>query len=114
MAVAVFDPASSTLEYASAGHPPFLLRRAASNEVIIIDDALGPLLGPLRDVTFTDGEMAIAADDVLVLYTDGLVERLGWMTSAWSRSASPPTSTRSPVRCSRPIEKACGRIVVMV
>jgi integral membrane sensor domain MASE1 len=77
MAVAIFDPPASTLSYAAAGHPPPLLRRSATGEVIQLDDALGPLLGPLRDVNFTDGQIRIDPDDVLVMYTDGLVERRG-------------------------------------
>lgn len=77
LAVALFDPAASTLSYACAGHPPPLLRRSATGAVTPIDDALGPLLGPLSDVSYTDAEARIDTDDVLVLYTDGLVERRG-------------------------------------
>ena len=76
VAVAVFDPSASLLSYASAGHPPPLLRRS-SGEVIQIGDAHGPLLGPLTDATFTGAQLRIDVDDVLVLYTDGLVERRG-------------------------------------
>lgn len=77
LAVAVFDPATATLSYALAGHPPPLLRRSANGQVVEITAALGPLLGPIRDVTYTNGEVRIEPDDVLVLYTDGLVERRG-------------------------------------
>lgn len=88
MAIALFDPASSTLSYAVAGHPPPLLRRSATGGVVEIDDAHGPLLGPMRDVNFTDGQLRIDSDDVLVMYTDGLVERPGVdLTTGISRCA---------------------------
>ncbi len=77
MAVAVFDPDSATLTYGSAGHPPPLLRRAATGEVIRLSEAGGPVLGPLDDVSYIEGCLRIEPGDILVLYTDGLVERRG-------------------------------------
>ena len=77
MSVAVFDPDSATLTYGSAGHPPPLLRRAATGEVIRLSEAGGPVLGPLDDVSYIEGCLHIEPGDILVLYTDGLVERRG-------------------------------------
>ena len=77
MSVAVFDPADSTLVYGSAGHPPPLLRRAATGAVIRLSEAGGPVLGPLDDVSYVEGTVRIEPGDILVLYTDGLVERRG-------------------------------------
>jgi DNA-binding response OmpR family regulator/anti-sigma regulatory factor (Ser/Thr protein kinase) len=70
---AVFDPYDRTLTYANAGHLPPLVR-AHQGEVLRLGGAesapLGTVLGPVveQQVTLADG-------DVLVLYTDGLVER---------------------------------------
>ena len=75
MAVAILD--SGTLSYGSAGHPPCLLRRAATGEVIRLADAHGPVLGPLQDVTYPEQTIAIEPGDILVMYTDGLVEQRG-------------------------------------
>ena len=77
MAVAVFDPVAGTLSYAAGGHPPPLLRRAAGGEVIRLADAQGPVLGPVHDATFAEGTLRIDPGDILLLYTDGLVERRG-------------------------------------
>ncbi len=77
MAVAIFDAAEAALTYCLAGHPPPFLRRAATGEVIRLADARGPVLGPLPKVTFTEGTLHIGKGDILVMYTDGLVERHG-------------------------------------
>ena len=77
MAMAVFDPVAATLSYATAGHPPPLLRRAATGEVISLSDSHGPALGPLVETSFSGASLPIFPGDVLVLYTDGLVERRG-------------------------------------
>ncbi len=63
------------LRYATAGHPPMIVRRAGG-EVEILDDARGILLG----VTSSERESAataLAPGDCLIGYTDGLIERRG-------------------------------------
>lgn len=77
MAVAVFDFASSTLTYCSAGHPPPLLRRAGTGEVQRLSDSVGAVLGPIADARYVEGSLHVSPGDVLVMYTDGLVERRG-------------------------------------
>lgn len=72
-ALVVIDPASSTLAYATAGHPPPLLV-APDGTVTRLDLANAPILGVdlsrrvARTVSFASGSR-------LVMYTDGLVER---------------------------------------
>ncbi len=77
MAVAVFDPLAGELSYGLAGHPPVLLRRSRDGKVVRLVDADGPVLGPIRDATYTEGHVRLEPGDVLVMYTDGLVERRG-------------------------------------
>lgn len=72
--VAIFDPADSSLSYSSAGHLPGLLRRAETGEVIRLSDAQGPLLGPFDDAHYVQRTVQVGPGDVLVMYTDGLVE----------------------------------------
>lgn len=71
---AVYDPLTGTLSYSSAGHPPALLRRAKTGEVIRLADAGGPVLGPIDDVTYPQASVSVEPGDVIVMYTDGLVE----------------------------------------
>lgn len=77
MAVAILDPDEGRLSYSSAGHPPPFLRYAADGEVVRLADARGPVLGPVQEATYTEASVRIAPGDILVMYTDGLVERHG-------------------------------------
>lgn len=72
--VAIFDPHDSTLSYSSAGHLPAMLRRATTGEVIRLSDASGQMLGPFDDAIYGQATVSIWPGDVLVMYTDGLVE----------------------------------------
>lgn len=72
--IAIFDPECSTLSFSSAGHPPALLRRAATGEVLRLEGASGPMLGPFDDTVYLSATVAADPGDVLVMYTDGLVE----------------------------------------
>ncbi len=72
---AVFDRRQRTLTYARAGHPPPLIVNASG--VTWLDEACGP---PLSVVTGRPRETAVIDvddADVLVLYSDGLIERRG-------------------------------------
>jgi integral membrane sensor domain MASE1 len=77
MAVAVFDPVGSVLTYGVAGHPPALLRRSRDGNVVRLDDADGPVLGPMPEANYREGNVGIDPGDILVMYTDGLIERRG-------------------------------------
>jgi serine phosphatase RsbU (regulator of sigma subunit) len=77
MGLAVLDPASATLSYASAGHPPPLLRRAGTGTVIRLSGAHGPVLGPVKQASYSEGHVEVCEGDILVMYTDGLIERRG-------------------------------------
>lgn len=75
MLVAVWDPTSETLSYASAGHPPAFVRRFATGAVETLTGGRGPVLGPIENPTYTQTDVAFSAGDILVMYTDGLIER---------------------------------------
>ncbi|MCW1957431.1 MAG: SpoIIE family protein phosphatase [Mycobacterium sp.] len=77
MSVAILDPDEGRLSYGSAGHPPPFLRCAVDGEVIRLAEARGPVLGPVQEATYTGASVRIAPGDILVMYTDGLVERHG-------------------------------------
>jgi integral membrane sensor domain MASE1 len=77
MGVAVLDPATATLSYASAGHPPPLLRRSGTGTVIRLSGAHGPVLGPVEGASYSEGHVEVCEGDILVMYTDGLIERRG-------------------------------------
>lgn len=77
-AVVTIDIASGLLKYASAGHPPAIIR--TSRGVEVLDNASG-LMPPLGTGLKTGSAAAFARTlepgETLVLYTDGVVERRG-------------------------------------
>ena len=70
--VGVFDPVTGFFTYASAGHPPALLRDASGALQELSTHDLP--LGIFRNVTRQALIVAIEEDSLLVLYTDGLTE----------------------------------------
>jgi serine phosphatase RsbU (regulator of sigma subunit) len=74
MVCAVVDLDRGTLTYASAGHPPTLLLR--SYGTVWLEDSVGPPLA-VPGSGRTDAEIDIGEGDLVVLYSDGLVERRG-------------------------------------
>ncbi len=70
----VVDPAAHSLSWANAGHPPPLLRTAAGSTRYLEG---GEGLMGMADVDYHDLAAELSAGDVLILYTDGLIERRG-------------------------------------
>ena len=69
----VYEPAGRKLRYASAGHNPALLHRAAEDSCRFLDTD-GLLSGVLEGVSYSTREVELAEGDSVLLYTDGLVE----------------------------------------
>ncbi len=68
------DLRSGEYEVRSAGHPPAALRAAGSGRWTALPTE-GPILGVVRDASFTCAQGVLRRGDVLLLYTDGIVER---------------------------------------
>src|SRR5262249_32768778 len=73
VAVALLDPATGELRLSSAGHPPPLLLRAG--EATFLSGGLGVPLFVVEDAGYDETVVQLEPDDVVVVYTDGLVER---------------------------------------
>ena len=73
-ALAVVDMPASTITYATAGHPPPMLRLPDST-VKMLDDANGILIGASIEPPRTARTAPFPLGARLVMYTDGLVER---------------------------------------
>jgi serine phosphatase RsbU (regulator of sigma subunit)/integral membrane sensor domain MASE1 len=78
MAAAIIEPDMSLVTYATAGHPPILIRRAKSGTVELLPPAEGPPLclpGGEDFPGYTQGQTGFDVGDILLIYTDGLIER---------------------------------------
>jgi phosphoserine phosphatase RsbU/P len=76
---ALIDPRHGQLEYANAGHvPPWLLRHIGPRqlELTCLLASSNPLVSEPRCVRF--GTTAFGPGDLLVLFSDGLVDRRDW------------------------------------
>jgi PAS domain S-box-containing protein len=68
-----YDIGTRRLCFASAGHPPPLLFQPAHNTCTALD-AGGLILGVNKNVTFEENTLALEQGDIVLLYTDGLIE----------------------------------------
>jgi serine phosphatase RsbU (regulator of sigma subunit) len=78
MAAAIIEPDMSLVTYATAGHPPILIRRAKTGTVELLPPAEGPPLCLPDDQDcprYTQGQTGFEAGDIMLIYTDGLIER---------------------------------------
>jgi serine phosphatase RsbU (regulator of sigma subunit) len=70
--VARYEPMRRRLTWSQAGHPPPLLSRGGRTAPLA--RPAGPMLGVVEDATYATFELHLQVDDVLLFYTDGLVE----------------------------------------
>jgi sigma-B regulation protein RsbU (phosphoserine phosphatase) len=70
----VYDPATGTLNYSSAGHNPPRLRHCGHTDVVALDGARNIPLGLLPDVTYPNVTEQLRPGDRIVFYTDGITE----------------------------------------
>jgi serine phosphatase RsbU (regulator of sigma subunit) len=70
--LARLDPATGRLDYCRAGHPPALLLRAGDRLESLSEG--GMLLGMSPDASFTTGSVDLHGGDVLLAYSDGVLE----------------------------------------
>jgi GAF domain-containing protein len=69
----VYDPRMGTLTFADGGHPEPLLYRARSDEIEVIQ-ADGSIVGAFENQRFDQATVDLEPGDILIAYTDGLIE----------------------------------------
>lgn len=72
--LANLDPFNGCLNYCSAGHPPAFVLRANGQLESLSEGGL--LLGVLSDAAYVSGTVQLESGDVMLLYSDGLIESL--------------------------------------
>ncbi|MER6448159.1 SpoIIE family protein phosphatase [Streptomyces venezuelae] len=68
-----YEPREGVLRWSSAGHLPLILLR--EGRAVLLETPRDLLLGAVRAVEYTETVTPLRPGDLLVLYTDGLVER---------------------------------------
>jgi anti-sigma regulatory factor (Ser/Thr protein kinase)/putative methionine-R-sulfoxide reductase with GAF domain len=105
-AYAILDPETGALQLASAGHlPPIVLGNGAGR---VIDVVTSPPLGAFPYSSWADQDDSLSDGEILLFYTDGLVERPGTaLTASIERLLSTTAGATSA-------EDACARAVEQV
>jgi PAS domain S-box-containing protein len=68
----ILDIGSGTMTYCNAGHPPPLIKKfGAGVKTTVID---GSAIGIQSEIQFTDHQEALETGDMLLCYTDGVIE----------------------------------------
>jgi serine phosphatase RsbU (regulator of sigma subunit)/anti-sigma regulatory factor (Ser/Thr protein kinase) len=103
---AVLDPVRGSLRVANAGHCPPLIR--AGDECYLLEQPPHPPIGAVPEVQYTTVQHPLPAGCLLVLYTDGLVERRGLsLDEGLDRLCEVVVPSDDPLeeRCSRLVEE---------
>jgi serine phosphatase RsbU (regulator of sigma subunit)/anti-sigma regulatory factor (Ser/Thr protein kinase) len=78
-AYATMDLDRAAITVASAGHPPALL--VTSKRPRFIEQSVGPPLGATAGYRYSETDFRVEPGEILLLYTDGLIERRGRLLS---------------------------------
>jgi sigma-B regulation protein RsbU (phosphoserine phosphatase) len=72
-ACVAIDRKARTVTYAGAGHPPTLLSRGETGDLVLLAEN-GLFIGPFPKATYANISVAFDIGDRLLLYTDGITE----------------------------------------
>ena len=76
-----YDATTRVLDYANCGHnPPIVVRQGG--EVLHLDVG-GPVIGLMENCCYTQGRAALGPGDLLVAFTDGIVEAMNQQEEEW-------------------------------
>jgi serine phosphatase RsbU (regulator of sigma subunit)/anti-sigma regulatory factor (Ser/Thr protein kinase) len=96
---ATFEVDSGRLVFASAGHPPPIICGAGRPSRLLEPSAARPPLGTVGYSYYVEAEVTLEYDELVLLYTDGLVERRGESLDAGLRRLVDATQgARSPTQ----------------
>ncbi|HEY3373692.1 MAG TPA: SpoIIE family protein phosphatase [Candidatus Aquicultor sp.] len=68
----ILELATGNLTYCNAGHPAPIIKRGKSDPLLLI--ANSPVIGAFLDLSYTDEHSMLEKTDILILYTDGVIE----------------------------------------
>ena len=94
--IARIDIRNNALTYCSCGHEPAILLR--DNKIIELDQG-GLVLGVMPDTDYTVSTIEFKQDDILLMYTDGLIDAMNFEGQTWGRERLVEMLRQCP-RCS--------------
>ncbi|MFL6465864.1 MAG: PP2C family protein-serine/threonine phosphatase [Bryobacteraceae bacterium] len=81
---AIYQLQTRELRYVNAGHnPPIILRCGSNGREVLRLEAGGPVVGLLRDLTYTEQSLQVQNGDILIGYTDGISEAMTTGDEEW-------------------------------
>ena len=72
--VGIYEPATRKMVYASAGHPPPLVKSGSNGGMSMLDEVASYPLGIDKENRFREGTVQLHPGDTVVMYTDGITE----------------------------------------
>lgn len=72
----IYDPATRTLEYASAGHNPPRVKRCEDGSVLSLDSVGNLPLGVDPEMRYDESSQTLRPGDQIIFYTDGITEAI--------------------------------------
>lgn len=100
----VFDGRSRTLQYVNAGHnPPLVIRRDGS---VLWLETGGVPVGMFPDCAYSEGAVQLEPGDVVVAYTDGVIEALNSGGEEWGVEGLRRSAAKSRKLCAEQMVKA--------
>jgi len=117
LCVARLDPTTGDFEYCTAGHPPPLVISADGAPRYLELTGAGPLGSGHGFATRTEH---LAVDDVVLLYSDGIIERPGLKPAASSIEVAEVTARilggeeLAPDQARPPVERLCSQAVELL
>jgi serine phosphatase RsbU (regulator of sigma subunit) len=105
--VIVYDPGKGSLRWTNAGHPPPILASPGEG-TRLLDVVHGSLLGLDAENPYADNETDFPPGGLLVLYTDGLIER---RDNDLRESLANLAVTVSHMTLTRDIQALCDRVL---
>ncbi|MHC4880999.1 MAG: PP2C family protein-serine/threonine phosphatase [Planctomycetota bacterium] len=91
--VARIDVEHDTLTYCSCGHEPAILLR--NNKIVELDKG-GLVLGVMPEAEYTVETIEFKQDDVLLMYTDGLIDAMNFEGETWGKDRLVETLRQCP------------------